>query len=202
MEIAAKYGANSNIDQLKYEFLTALIHSSDSRSSLNVQAQTPSLKELLHPNLIRLDVSCQGWKEVVSASTAALEKFGYVTEHYKEAITRNILDFGPGMVMFPGTLISHASPADGCKKLGFGFMSLRHPVSFGSKLYDPVQIVFTLSVLDSSTHMEALMQLFRMLSEQSFREQLFNVKTKDNLLRIIQNFSAHQRKDISADSIY
>lgn len=202
VEIAAKYGANSNIDQLKYEFLTALIHSSDSRSSLNVQAQTPSLKELLHPNLIRLDVSCQGWKEVVSASTAALEKFGYVTEHYKEAITRNILDFGPGMVMFPGTLISHASPADGCKKLGFGFMSLRHPVSFGSKLYDPVQIVFTLSVLDSSTHMEALMQLFRMLSEQSFREQLFNVKTKDNLLRIIQNFSAHQRKDISADSIY
>lgn len=202
VEIAAKYGANSNIDQLKYEFLTALIHSSDSRSSLNVQAQTPSLKELLHPNLIRLDVSCQGWKEVVSASTAALEEFGYVTEHYKEAITRNILDFGPGMVMFPGTLISHASPADGCKKLGFGFMSLRHPVSFGSKLYDPVQIVFTLSVLDSSTHMEALMQLFRMLSEQSFREQLFNVKTKDNLLRIIQNFSAHQRKDISADSIY
>ena len=202
VEIAARYGATSNINQLKYEFLSTLIHSSDRRNSLNVQFQAPSLKELLHPNLIQLDVSCQGWKEVVAASTAALEDFGYVTEHYKEAITRNILEFGPGMVMFPGTLISHAAPTDGCKKLGFGFMGLRHPVSFGRKLYDPVQIVFTLSVVDSSTHMEALTQLFRMLSEQSNRERLFNAKTKDTVLRIIQNFSIQQYENFSSDSAY
>lgn len=200
VEIAVRYGAGSNIDQMKYEFLSLLIHSSDNRHSLDVQAQTPTLKELLQPNLIRLDVPCHGWKEVVSASTAAMEEFGYVTGHYKEAITKNILDFGPSMVMFPGTLISHAAPTEGCKKLGFGFMSLRNPVFFGNKPYDPVQIVFTLSVLDSTTHMEALMQLFHMLSEQSYREQLFNVKTKDDVLRIIQQFSAKQQKKYSPNS--
>ena len=91
--------------------------------------------------------------------------------------------------MFPGTLISHAAPADGCKKLGFSFMSLRHPVHFGNKQYDPVQIVFTLSAVDSTSHMEALMQLFHLLSEQSLREQLAAAKTKDSVIRIIQKFS-------------
>lgn len=197
VEIARRYGAGSNVEQLKYEFLSALIHSSGPQDALGVQAGTPSLKELLQPNLIRMDVSCKDWKAVVEASTAAMEEYGYVTPHYKEAILRNLVDFGPGMVMFPGTLISHAAPEDGCRKLGFGFMTLRHPVSFGSKYFDPVQIVFTLSVLDSSTHMAALTQLFRMLSNQSCREEFFRARSKDTVLRIIQKYAAQYREEQS-----
>ena len=197
VEIARRYGAGSNVEQLKYEFLSALIHSSGPQDALGVQAGTPSLKELLQPNLIRMDVSCKDWKAVVEASTAAMEEYGYVTPHYKEAILRNLVDFGPGMVMFPGTLISHAAPEDGCRKLGFGFMTLRHPVSFGSKYFDPVQIVFTLSVLDSSTHMAALTQLFRMLSSQSCREEFFRARNKDTVLRIIQKYAAQYREEQS-----
>ena len=145
-----------------------------------------------------MDVSCKNWQSVVEASTAAMEEYGYVTPHYKEAILRNLIEFGPGMVMFPGTLISHAAPVDGCRKLGFGFMTLRHPVSFGSKYFDPVQIVFTLSVLDSTTHMLALTQLFRMLSNQSCREELFRAKTKDTVLRIIQKYTVQYKEEQSA----
>lgn len=194
LEIVRRYGINSNLDQLKYEFLSTLIHSLERTDSAGVQSQLPTLKELVQPQLIQMDVSCKDWREVVTSSTKALERNGYVAENYSSAIIRNILDFGPGMVMFPGTLISHAAPDDGCKKLGFGFMSLRHPVSFGSKSYDPVRIVFTLSVVDSTLHMEALMQLFHLLSEQSLREQLFAAKTKDRVLQIIQKYSAQQRE--------
>lgn len=189
VEIACKHGANLNKEQLKYEYLSVLIQSSNQADFLGVQTQAPSLRELLQPHLIQMDVSCKDWRDVVAASTLLLEEHGYVTKDYKSAIVRNILDFGPGMVMFPGTLISHAAPADGCKKLGFSFMSLRHPVHFGNKQYDPVQIVFTLSAVDSTSHMEALMQLFHLLSEQSLREQLAAAKTKDSVIRIIQKFS-------------
>lgn len=189
VEIAERYGASSNVNQMKYEFLSALIHTFEHKNAPGIPAKAPSLRDLLQPHLIRMDVSCRDWKEVVCASTMLLEEYGYVESTYKDAIIRNLLDFGPGMVMFPGTLISHAAPADGCKKLGFGFINLRHPVSFGNKSYDPVQVVFTLSVVDSTTHMEALMQLFHMLSESSFREQLFSSKTKDAVLRTIQKFS-------------
>lgn len=188
VEIACQHGANVNLDQLRYEFLSALIKAETRSDYMGVQSQTPSLRELLQPNLIRMDVSCRDWRSVVAASTAAFEENGYVTGGYKEAIVRNILDFGPSMVMFPGTLISHASPADGCKKLGFSFLSLSRPVSFGSKLHDPVRIVFTLSAVDSTRHMKALMQLFRLLSEQKWREQLFAAKTKETVLQIIQGF--------------
>ncbi len=199
VEIAKKYGAG-NVDQLKYEFLSTLIHSSGRRDTLGIQTKNPTLKELLQPHLIRMDVSCRDWREVVAASTMALEQYGYVSDTYKSAIIRNLIDFGPGMVMFPGTLISHAAPADGCKKLGFGFMRLSHPVSFGSRTHDPVQIVFTLSVLDGSTHMNALMQLFHLLSEPSFREQLFNARTKDHILQIIHKRSIQQREELSSGS--
>ena len=198
VEIARRYGAGSNVEQLKYEFLSTLIHSSGRQDALGVQTGAPSLKELLQPNLIRMDVSCRDWKAVVEASTAAMEEYGYVTPHYKEAILRNLVDFGPGMVMFPGTLISHAAPEDGCRKLGFGFMTLRHPVSFGSKYFDPVQIVFTLSVLDSTTHMAALTQLFRMLSNQSCREEFFRARNKDTVLRIVQKYAAQYREEQSS----
>lgn len=198
VDIARRYGISSNVEQLKYEFLSALIHSSGRRDVLDVQNSTLSLRELLQPNLIRMDVSCKNWQSVVEASTAAMEEYGYVTPHYKEAILRNLIEFGPGMVMFPGTLISHAAPVDGCRKLGFGFMTLRHPVSFGSKYFDPVQIVFTLSVLDSTTHMLALTQLFRMLSNQSCREELFRAKNKDTVLRIIQKYTIQYKEEQSA----
>lgn len=77
-------------------------------------------------------------------------------------------------------------------------MTLRHPVSFGSKYFDPVQIVFTLSVLDSTTHMLALTQLFRMLSNQSCREELFRAKNKDTVLRIIQKYTIQYKEEQSA----
>ncbi len=195
LEIARRYGADRNLDQMKYEFLSAMIHASGYQTPTGARDRAPGLKDLLLPHLMRMDVSCRNWQEVVATSTAALEEHGYVTEGYRDAIVRNILEFGPGMVMFPGTLISHAAPADGCKKLGIGFMSLRHPVSFGSKAYDPVQIVFTLSVVDSTTHMDALMQLFHMLSEQTFRDQLFQAKTKESVLRIIQRACTQQQEN-------
>lgn len=188
VEIARKFGADIDTDQMKYEFLSVLVQSSGKEEAKEPDNQSPSLKQLLRPHLIRMDVSCQDWREVVAASTASFEEFGYVTEAYKDAIIRNILDFGPGMVMFPGTLISHAAPEDGCKKLGFSFMSLKEPVEFGNPVNDPVRIVFTLATTDRVSHLEALTQLFHMLSEPLVRGELFGAKTKEDILQIIYKF--------------
>ena len=91
------------------------------------------------------------------------------------------------MVMFPGTLVAHASPVNGCKRLGFGFMTLAEPAIFNSPNYDPVRIVFTLSVLDGTDYMNAVVQLFQMLSEKQFRERLFSVQSKEQVIQIIKD---------------
>jgi transcriptional antiterminator/mannitol/fructose-specific phosphotransferase system IIA component (Ntr-type) len=189
VEIAKRHGAAQNLDQLKYEFLSALIRSTNQSNFLEIKSQQPTLTELVLPQLIRLDVSCRDWKEVVQQGMVPLEEYRFVAPGYKDAVIRNILEYGPSMVMFPGTLISHAGPADGCKKLGFGFMSLHHPVSFNHSVHDPVRIVFTLSVVDASQHMTALSQLFRLLSDPKIRQQLFEAHNKETVLRIIQQFS-------------
>lgn len=189
-EIAKKHGAVQNPDQLKYEFLSALICSTSRSNFLEIKSQQPTLADLVLPHLIRLDISCADWKEVVRQGMVPLEEYRYVSRNYKDAVIRNILEYGPSMVMFPGALISHASPSDGCQKLGFGFMSLHHPVSFHHSVHDPVRIVFTLSVVDSSQHMSALTQLFRLLSDTKLRKQLFEAHNKETVLRIIQQFSS------------
>lgn len=188
VDIVCKYNADKgfNVEQLKYEFLSTLIRTSAYADTLGLRHKDPNLDDLLLPGLIQMDVSCRTWQEVVAAGTSVMEENGYVTDTYKDAIVQNILDFGPAMVMFPGTLISHASPAGRCKKLGFGFISLRHPVSFHCGANDPVRIVFTLSAIDSSSHMNALMQLFQLLSDSQLRTQLFEVRSKDALLKLVR----------------
>ncbi len=187
--IAKKHGAATNLDQMKMEFLATMIQTSERSNFLDANTREPSLAELLLPKLVQMDVECRDWKEVVRKGTVPLEMYGYVAGRYKDAIIHNILEYGPAMVMFPGALISHAAPTEGCRKLGVSFMSLRRPVSFHNKRYDPVRIVFTLSVLDGNRHMNALMQLFRMLSDPDIREQLFQACTKEQLLKLIQRAS-------------
>lgn len=67
-------------------------------------------------------------------------------------------------------------------------MTLAEPVVFNNPNYDPVRIVFTLSVLDSANYMNAIVQLFQMLSEKQFRERLFSVQSKDQVIQIIRDF--------------
>lgn len=187
VEVAKKHGANVSSDQLKYEFLSALIRSTQ-QESLDAQMHAPGLRNLLRPDLIRMDVSCGNWQEVVRASTLSMEEQGFVTEKYHKGIIRNIKDFGPAMVMFPGVLISHAAPEDGCKKLGISFLSLQQPVVFGSRENDPVRIVFTLSAVDQTSHMKALTDLFHLLSDPSIREEFFAARSRDAVLRIVQKY--------------
>ena len=187
VDVVKRYGCVDNLDQMRYEFLSVLTRGSVMQGFPN-DAGSPTLMDLLEPRMIRLGVSCRTWEDVIDASTFSLEEYGYVTRNYKTAIRQNILDFGPGMVMFPGTLVAHASPVNGCKRLGFGFMTLAEPVVFNNPNYDPVRIVFTLSVLDSANYMNAIVQLFQMLSEKQFRERLFSVQSKDQVIQIIRDF--------------
>lgn len=67
-------------------------------------------------------------------------------------------------------------------------MSLKEPVEFGNPVNDPVRIVFTLATTDRVSHLEALTQLFHMLSEPLVRGELFGAKTKEDILQIIYKF--------------
>lgn len=186
IDIVKRYGCVDNLDHLRYEFLSVLTRGSVMQG-LSSDTGSPTLLDVLEPRMIRLDVPCRTWEDVIDASTFSLEEYGYVTRNYKTAIRQNILDFGPGMVMFPGTLVAHASPVNGCKRLGFGFMTLAEPVSFNTPNYDPVRIVFTLSVLDDTDYMNAVVQLFQMLSEKQLRERLFSVQSKEQVIQIIKD---------------
>lgn len=188
VEIAKKYGANVESEHIRYEFLSLLMQPMQSQESADHMPVGPGLQQLLRPHLIQMDVSCTDWRSVVTASTALMEKYDFVSPDYKNAIIQNILDFGPGMVMFPGVLISHAAPENGCHKLGFAYLKLKEPVVFGNADNDPVQAVFTLSAIDQSSHLEALTQIFHLLSEASIREEIIAAGTKEEFLKILRRY--------------
>lgn len=188
VQIAKKYGAKVDGEHIKYEFLSVLMRPLQQMDIDEHEPVGPGLRQLLRSHLVQMDVRCTDWRDVVDASTATLEKYGFVTDAYKHAIAQNILDFGPGMVMFPGVLISHAAPENGSRKLGFSYMRLREPVSFGSPENDPVYAAFTLSAVDQHAHLEALTQLFHLLSEPSIREDILQAVTKEEFFNTLYKY--------------
>jgi transcriptional antiterminator/mannitol/fructose-specific phosphotransferase system IIA component (Ntr-type) len=185
--IAGKFGAENNLQQMQYEFLAVLMGAKDNF----MQRGSPhllSLREMMPGNLMRFNVECCNWREAVTQGTLILEENKIVEPRYKEAIIKNLIDFGPNMVMFPNVVISHARPVDGCLKPAFGFINLKRPIGFGSRYHDPAKAIITLSVVNTDSHLNALVQLFNMLSNSDDREKLLRAVTKDEVIRLIEQY--------------
>jgi len=187
--IAKKYGADGESLQMQYDFLVLLMNESKFGSPISRQVEPFNLNDLMPPSLMRFKVPCRDWRHVIKEGAQLLEQNHYVEPRYKEAVIKNIEDFGPNMLMFPGVVISHAKPSDGCKKVGFSFMSLLRPIWFGNQYFDPAKIVITLSVLNNDLHLNALTQLFRLLSEEEDRMKFQKANIKEEVIKLIGKYS-------------
>lgn len=189
-EIAIKYGARADSGQMKYEFLSAIIKVSESTRLLRDSSKNPSLSELIDIRMVQMGVECEDWREVVQKSVFPLERDGFVKTTYKDAIIHNLIEYGVGMVMYPGILIAHAEPKGNCNRVGVCVTKLQKPINFGSPEHDPVRLVFALSIVDDNRHMDMLTQLFKILSDQRMRSRLINSRTKEEILMLIDQFSS------------
>lgn len=186
LKVTNKYCTINELEQLKYEFMYEIKKERHQYSKKNFEY---TLKDLLTPDFISLNVECRYWEEAIRNGMKVLREKNYVEVSYQEAIINNIKEFGPYMSISPGVVLSHAKSEDGVNKLSMSLMTIKNPVKFGSDLNDPIKLIVTLAAKDKDSHLRALSQLMTLFMKSDDLKNVFNAKTKDQVIDIINIYS-------------
>lgn len=149
----------------------------------------PMLEELLTDEYIQfLDNTNQrlSWKEAIYQASIPLLKNGKIEERYIHAIYQKVEEFGPFIVLGNGVAIPHARPEDGVNALGMSFLKLREPIYLLENKNHKVDLIITLAAIDNESHLKALAQLTRILSEEESLEKLKGATSNKEVIELIK----------------
>lgn len=152
-----------------------------------------TLSDLLPAQAIQIGVECSDWKGAIEASAKYLLKNGAINENYIKAMIKNVMENGPYIVVAPGFALPHEALNAGASKVGMSLIRLKTPVPFGKKEMDPIEWVCCLSAINKETHLKAMFQLVNLFYNQSFRKQIKECKTGEEIYKIIEQFEYKMR---------
>lgn len=147
------------------------------------------LKKLLTERMIGFSREELGWKEAIQAAAAPLLKAQHISEDYVHAMIQNIEAFGPYVIIGPGIAIPHARPEQGAYRVGMSLLKLEQPTYFLDKEEHKVQLIICLAAIDATSHLRALAQLTRLLSNPSALQALQTANRKEDVLFLIGKYS-------------
>jgi mannitol operon transcriptional antiterminator len=149
----------------------------------------PMLKDLLTKDHIQFIDAVDDWKEAIEIAAQPLLQNGCITNEYIQAMIDNVVEMGPYIVIAPGVALPHARPEHGVKKIGMSFLQIKNGCPFSEKEEHRVHILFVLAAVDNETHLKALSQLTKMLSDNGNMERLFTANTVEEVFDLIQQYS-------------
>jgi mannitol/fructose-specific phosphotransferase system IIA component (Ntr-type) len=101
----------------------------------------------------------------------------------------NIKTLGPYVVIGPEVAIPHARPESGVNKVGMSFLKLNTPVHFLDNENYPVRLLFCIAAIDNATHLKALSQLTKLLSNSENLDLLKEDDSTENILELFKQYS-------------
>lgn len=150
----------------------------------------PALCELLNEKNIQLVDQVNDWKEAIQLAATPLLKDHFLTESYVQAMIDNVVEKGPYIVIAPRVAIPHASPEDGAQKLGMSLLRVKKGVSFSDERGKSVHLIIVLCAIDGDTHLKALSQLTKMMSNERNTEKLIQADSSNTIMEMIDFYSA------------
>ena len=142
---------------------------------------------ILTEKTVDVKAEVQDWEEAVRAAGELLYDNGDVEACYIDNMINIVKEVGPYIVLLKGVALAHARPEQGAKKIGLPLLTLKTPVYFGNPENDPVSLVFALSAVDSSSHIDLLSELSEIFNDERGMERLTECKSKKELLNMIDN---------------
>lgn len=109
-----------------------------------------------------------------------------VKPQYIENMISSYKEFGPYFVIAPGVAIAHAKPDESVLKDDIALMICKKPVNFNSH-NDPVKMIFGLCATGSHKHMEILMKVAILLSDNSSQNKIESVTNKQELFDLLNS---------------
>lgn len=132
--------------------------------------------------------SVQNWQEAIKICAVPLLKNNTITSNYIKAIFELHESIGPYYVLAPGIAMPHARPEQGVNQLGLSMLLVKQGVKFTSQENDPVYLITLLAANDNTSHIEMLTQLATLFAETKDIQAIFNAKSSDEILAVINRY--------------
>ena len=130
------------------------------------------------------------WEDAIWGCAEPLMREGFIEEPYVKAVIDCVHKYGPYIVIAPNIAMPHSTEgAPGVLKTGIGFMKVKEPVHFDPE--DPTKdarLFFMLASNNSDAHLENMMALADMLSNDDLVNDLLNAENDDDLLALAEKY--------------
>ena len=123
-------------------------------------------------------------EEALHAIGKVLQNAGSVTSQYIQNMIDSYHTMGPYFVIAPGIALAHAKPDESVKANDVALIVCKEPVVFQSH-NDPVHLLFGLCATSSHNHMEVLVDMANLLSDEARVDQIKRATSKEKILEII-----------------
>lgn len=144
---------------------------------------------LFDERLISLNIKADNWQQAIIKASEPLVAYQYVTDEYVQDMIDAVKQYGPYIVLVKHIALPHGKSNKGALKNGIGLATLKKPVEFGKKEYDPIKFIIPLSAVDNTAHLQALTKLSALLENQDFFTFLAQAKTSKEVLEYLGNIS-------------
>jgi transcriptional antiterminator/mannitol/fructose-specific phosphotransferase system IIA component (Ntr-type) len=189
LNLISQYATIHQSSQLE-QALQSYIHAHRPNQYLQKEMRKPVLEELLTPQTIQLLPHVSDWKEGIRVAAHPLLESGAVEERYVDAMIQSIETNGAYVVITPGVAIPHARPEQGVRSLSMSLLRLDEAVYFAPD--KPVQLIIVLAATDNESHLRALVQLTKLLSEPSNIADILQSTDKSVILDYIHTYSKEE----------
>ncbi|MCM3727328.1 BglG family transcription antiterminator [Neobacillus cucumis] len=154
-----------------------------------IRGRQPVLQDLLQDETIQVIKELSDWEEAVKVVANPLLMKGIIEPSYITAMIENIKTLGAYVVIGPEVAIPHARPETGVNQVGMSFLKLHQPVNFLNDEKYPVRLLFCIAAVDNTTHLKALSQLTRLLSDKNNIELLKQVDSMEEIVGLFKQYS-------------
>lgn len=149
------------------------------------------LNKFLENKLTCYEESFDDWREAIRANGQPMIRQGYIEDVYLNAVIECVEKYGPYIVIAPNIAMPHSTEgAPGVLKTGIGFMKVEQPVHFDPA--DPekdARLFFMLASNNPDEHLNNMMQLADMLSNEDLVADLLNVRNDEDLLAVAEKYA-------------
>ena len=126
---------------------------------------------LLKKENVQICDTADNWRDAIRISVRPLEQGGYVESCYKDGIIENIEKLGPYIIIADHIALPHARPEQGAVKTQIGITLFRQDIEFDGK-EATARLFVTLAAKDNDSHLDALVQISELLSDEERVEKI------------------------------
>lgn len=126
---------------------------------------------LLKQENVQICDTADNWRDAIKIAVLPLEKSGYVESRYKDGIIENIEKLGPYIIIADHIALPHARPEQGAIETQIGITLFRQDITFEGR-EATAKLFVTLAAKDSNSHLDALVQISELLSEEEVVDKI------------------------------